>query len=83
MVQSTAGTGAAFSTVAGRAEKEAENRPGGALESVLPRTSQPVTAATSVEGGSGGGVGRAMRRVGRWWLQHWLRYAEGTGVQWR
>lgn len=24
-----------------------------------------------------------LRRVGRWWLTHWLRYAEVVGAQWR
>ncbi|HEX6309929.1 MAG TPA: hypothetical protein VFZ69_17285 [Longimicrobiales bacterium] len=28
-------------------------------------------------------TGGALRRLGRWWLTHWLRYAEVVGVQWR
>ena len=37
------------------------------------------------------GVGESRRdarqgvllRAGRWWLRHWLRYAEIVGAQWR
>ena len=83
MAQSEGGTGAAFSTVQGTAAEEAEERVDGALGSVLPRTSQNGAPAVAVEGEVAGGVVRAVRRVGRWWLQHWLQYAEAVGAQWR
>ncbi|HEX6134018.1 MAG TPA: hypothetical protein VFZ24_08640 [Longimicrobiales bacterium] len=52
------------------------------MEAVATRAGGPVAVpaqGSEAERPSGG----ILRRVGRWWLIYWLRYAEVVGAQWR
>jgi hypothetical protein len=39
--------------------------------------------APSRTGAGSSGVVGLISGAGRWWLRHWLRYAEAVGAQWR
>ncbi|HSJ33078.1 MAG TPA: hypothetical protein VK933_16675 [Longimicrobiales bacterium] len=53
-------------------------------ESAAPRPGIATPERAAPVGESRGDARQGMLlRAGRWWVRHWLRYAEVVGAQWR
>ena len=80
MSQAIAGTGVVVggqsASVAG-SDVATRERAAPVHGSATPDRVRPAPASRRAAGRS------VLLRAGRWWLRHWLRYAEVVGAQWR
>lgn len=80
-----AGTETTSGTGWNRFDATTEREPGAHERGAPAEQTGAVSGSIAVAAGSSAAVARpipAAVRAGRWWLQHWLRYAEVVGAYW-